>query len=114
VNVCSLAGKLRILKSAALADRFRSAKTGDEVAALGREFVDAVASGRWVSSGPPSLFWTLFLLLTSVSLADPIRIAKAGDEIAALGRKFVNAVAVGLMAYEPDLMPLSILLITEQ
>lgn len=46
VNVCSLAGKLRILRSQQLRARFESAASGEEVAALADEFVQGVASGR--------------------------------------------------------------------
>ncbi len=46
VLVRSMAGKQRILKSEALAERFRAAASGDDVAALAQEFLSAVANNR--------------------------------------------------------------------
>ncbi len=47
VNVCSLAGKLSILRSPELRSRFEASKSAEEVAALAEEFLQGVASGRW-------------------------------------------------------------------
>jgi len=46
VNVCSLTGKLRILRSPQLRARFEGATSGEEIATLADEFVQGVASGR--------------------------------------------------------------------
>lgn len=49
VNVCSLAGKLSILRSPELRARFEKASTAEDVANLSEEFLQAVADGRWGS-----------------------------------------------------------------
>ena len=50
---CSMAGKLRILKSDALRARFEGATSADEVAALGQEYIDGVKSGTHSEQGWP-------------------------------------------------------------
>ncbi len=47
VNVCSLAGKLSILRSPELRARFEKAASAEDVAELSEEFLKAVADGRW-------------------------------------------------------------------
>ena len=54
VNVCSSAGKLRILRSDALAARFDAAATAEEVMALMREFVADIRAGRHLEKGWPN------------------------------------------------------------
>ena len=50
---CSLAGKLRIIKSNALRKRFEGASSADEVAELGQEYVNGVKSGTFSEQGWP-------------------------------------------------------------
>lgn len=51
--MCSLAGKLRIVKSNALKARFEGATSADEVAQLGQEYVDGIKSGTYSKQGWP-------------------------------------------------------------
>ena len=50
---CSLAGKLRIIKSNALKERFEGASSPDKVAELGQEYVNGVKSGAFSEQGWP-------------------------------------------------------------
>ncbi|CAL8463742.1 g3276 [Coccomyxa elongata] len=53
VNVCSLAGKLSILRSPELRARFEEAATAEDVAKLSEEFLQAVADGSYQKQGWP-------------------------------------------------------------
>jgi NAD(P)-dependent dehydrogenase (short-subunit alcohol dehydrogenase family) len=54
VNVCSLAGTLRIFRDPALAQRFRNATTPEAVFALMDEFLAHVAAGTHAAHGWPN------------------------------------------------------------
>ena len=54
VNVCSSAGKLRILRSDTLAQRFEAAATAEDVMALLAEFVADIRAGRHLDKGWPN------------------------------------------------------------
>ncbi|BDA48368.1 Carbonyl reductase [NADPH] 1 [Coccomyxa sp. Obi] len=53
VNVCSLAGKLSILRSPELRTRFEKAASAEDVAKLSEEFLQAVANGSYQKEGWP-------------------------------------------------------------
>ncbi len=52
VNVCSMAGKLRIIKSHALQERFVNAASSADVEVLATKFVDDVRAGRYEATWP--------------------------------------------------------------
>ena len=54
VNVCSSAGKRRILRSDALAARFDAAATADDVMALMAEFVADIRASKHLDKGWPN------------------------------------------------------------
>ena len=54
VNVCSSAGKRRILRSDALAARFDAAASADDVMALMAEFVADIRAGKHLEKGWPN------------------------------------------------------------
>lgn len=54
VNVCSSAGKQRILRSDALAARFNAAASSDDVMALMAEFVADIKAGKHLDKGWPN------------------------------------------------------------
>ena len=54
VNVCSSAGKRRILRSDALAARFNAAATADDLMGLMAEFVADIRAGKHLDKGWPN------------------------------------------------------------
>ncbi len=56
MNVCSNAGKLRILRDEALRQRFAAANSAAEVRSLMEAFIDGIESGNYAARGWPQRY----------------------------------------------------------
>jgi carbonyl reductase 1 len=91
VNVCSMAGKVRILKSRQLLQRFQAVESPEDVAALADKFVADIKSGSYQKEGwPASMYGVSKLCEAAYTRTLAAQLRPKGIDVTACCPGYVN------------------------